>query len=175
MSRWRLKSLARDTRGATMIEFAILAPIFFAILTAILETSVQYFAAQVLESGVYDASRSIRVGLAKRDGWTVDDYKNNVCDRLYGLFGDCADMHVNVRQIDDFRSADFSVPLDRTCIRDCDWTEDEVWTPGNTSGVMLVQVYYRYPSLLQFPYGPNRLADGRILLSAATVFRNEPF
>ncbi|MGV3576590.1 MAG: TadE/TadG family type IV pilus assembly protein [Devosia sp.] len=175
MSRWRLKSLARDTRGATMIEFAILAPIFFAILTAILETSVQFFAAQVLESGVYDANRSIRVGMAQQDGWTVDDYKENVCNRLYGLFGNCADLYVNVRPIGDFRSADYSVPLDLTCEKDCDWTEDEVWTPGGSSSVVLVQVYYRYPSILQFPYAPNRLPDGRTLMSAATVFRNEPF
>lgn len=175
MSRWRLKSLVRDTRGATMIEFAILAPIFFAILTAILETSLQFFAAQVLESGVYDTSRSIRVGEANRDKWEIADYKKNVCDRLYGLFGDCADMHINVRQINDFQSADYSVPLDLNCIEDCDWTEDEVWTTGTSSGVVIVQVYYRYPSILQFPYAPNRLPDGRTLLSAATVFRNEPF
>jgi Flp pilus assembly protein TadG len=175
MSRWRLKSLARDTRGATVIEFAILAPIFFAILTAILETSVQYFAAQVLESGVYDASRTIRVCQAQREGWTVADYKENVCNRLYGLFGDCADMHVDVRPINDFQSADLSVPLDLNCEEDCDWTEDDVWTPGGSSGVVLVQVYYRYPSFLQFPYAPNRLPDGRTLLGAATVFRNEPF
>ena len=175
MSRWRLKSLARDTRGATMIEFAILAPILFAILTAILETSLQFLAAQVLESGNYDASRSIRVGMAQQEGWTVEDYKDNVCSRLYGLFGDCADMHVTVRQINDFQSASYSVPLDLTCKKDCDWTEPEVWTPGGSSSVVLVQVHYRYPSLLQFPYSPNRLADGQTLFSAATVFRNEPF
>ena len=134
MSRWRLKSLARDTRGATMIEFAILAPIFFAILAAILQTSVQYFAAQVLESGVYDASRTIRVGQAQREGWTIADYKKNVCNRLYGLFGDCADMHVSVQPINDFQSADYSVPLDLNCVENCDWTEDEEDTAAPGEG-----------------------------------------
>jgi hypothetical protein len=175
MSDWRLKSLARDTRGATVIEFAILAPIFFAILTAILETSLQFLAAQVLESSVYDANRSIRVGMAQQNSWTVDNYKDNICDSLYGLFGDCADMHVNVRPIDDFESANYSVPLDLSCEKDCDWTENELWTPGGSSSVVLVQVYYRYPTILQFPYAPNRLLDGRTLMSATTVFRNEPF
>jgi Flp pilus assembly pilin Flp len=175
MARGRRKSLARDTRGATMIEFALLAPIFFAILTAILETSVQYLAAQIFESGVYDASRTIRVGMAQRENWSADDYKKNICDRLYGFFGDCADLYVNVRPISDFQSADYSVPLDRTCSQDCDWTEDDVWTPGGASAVVLVQAYYRYPSILQMPLGPNALPDGRRLISAATVFRNEPF
>lgn len=175
MARGRRKSLARDTRGVTMIEFALLAPIFFAVLTAILETSVQYFAAQVLESGVQDASRAIRVGMAQRESWSIDDYKRNVCDRLYGLFGDCADMHVNVQQIGDFRTARYSVPLDRNCLTDCTWTEDEVWSPGGASSTVLVQVYYRYPTLLQIPFAANRLADGRSLLSAASIFKNEPF
>lgn len=175
MARGRLRSLVRDTRGATMIEFAILAPIFFAILAAILQTSIQYLAAQVLESGVYDASRAIRVGMAQRENWSAADYKKNVCDRLYGLFGDCTDMHVNVRQITDFQSASTGVPLDLTCVKDCKWTEDDVWTPGGSSSVVLVQVFYRYPAVLQMPLAPNALPDGRILLSAATVFRNEPF
>lgn len=158
-----------------MVEFAILAPIFFGLITAILETSLQYFAAQVLESGVHDASRAIRVGQAKMENWNAEDYRENVCGRLFGLFGNCEDMHINVRQIDNFQSADYSVPLDMSCQKDCDWTEPEVWTPGVASSVMLVQVYYRYPSILQSPFGSNRLADGRRLLSAATVFRNEPF
>ncbi|PXA99853.1 hypothetical protein DMC47_01265 [Nostoc sp. 3335mG] len=175
MAGQRRKSLARDTRGATVVEFALLAPIFFALLTAILQTSMQYFAAQVLESGVQDASRAIRVGLARNENWSLDDYKENVCSRLYGLFGDCADMHVDVRQIDNFESADYTVPLDRTCQTACQWTAPEQWAQGGSSAVMLVQVHYRYPAVLQIPFGANRLGDGRSLLSAATVFRNEPF
>ena len=175
MAVWRRRSFARDTRGATLVEFAILAPIFFAILAAILQTSLQYFAAEVLESGVYDASRAIRVGQVQREGWTIADYRKHVCDRLFGLFGDCTDLHVNVRQINDFKSANYSVPLDLTCKQNCNWTETEVWTPGVSSSVVLVQVYYRYPSVVPVPFTATALPDGRRLISAATVFRNEPF
>lgn len=175
MAVWRRRSFARDTRGATLVEFAILAPIFFAILAAILQTSLQFLAAQVLESAVYDASRTIRVGQAQRETWTVSDYKKTVCDRLYGLFGDCSDLHVNVRQIDNFRSANYSVPLDLKCLKDCKWTEGEVWAPGVASSVVLVQVYYRYPSIVPVPFATTALPDGRRLLGAATIFRNEPF
>lgn len=175
MTRGRRKSLARDTRGVTMVEFALLAPIFFGILTALLEVSVQYLAAQVLESGVHDASRAIRVGMAQREAWSVDDYKRNVCDRLYGLFGDCADLHVNVQQISDFRTARYVVPLDRNCRTNCNWTEDEVWSPGGSSSTVLVQVFYRYPAILNLPFATNELGDGRILFSAASIFKNEPF
>lgn len=169
------KSLWRNTRGATAVEVALLAPIFFGLLGAILETSVSYFAAQVLESGVQDTSRLIRVGEVQNRHWTVEDYKQDVCSRLYGLFGDCSDMYVSVRQIARFQSADYEVPLDRKCTENCKWTKPDEWQPGGASGVVLVQVYYRYPSILPFTLGSNRLGDGRLLMGAATVFRNEPF
>ncbi len=175
MLRSKRKSFVRDTRGATLVEFALLAPIFFALLGAILETSVTYLAAQVLESGVQDTSRLIRTGEVQRRGWTVSDYKKGVCDRLYGLFGDCSDMYVSVRQIDKFQSADYEVPLDLNCKVNCKWAKSDEWQPGVASGVVMVQVYYRYPSILQLPLTDNRLGDGRLLMGAATVFRNEPF
>ncbi|KQT49431.1 hypothetical protein ASG47_03615 [Devosia sp. Leaf420] len=175
MARLRRKSFFGDTRGATAVEFALLAPIFFTLLGAILETSVNYLAAQVLESGVQDTSRLIRTGEAQRRNWTVADYKKDVCGRLFGLFGDCSDMYVSVRQIDTFQSADYEVPLDRDCKSNCKWSKSDEWQPGVASGVVMIQVYYRYPSILQTPLADNRLGDGRLLMGAATVFRNEPF
>jgi Flp pilus assembly protein TadG len=176
MGRRRRTLFARDTRGVTVIEFAILAPIFFAIITAILEMSVTYFAGQVLESGMIDSSRAIRVGQAQRETWSVTTFKENLCGRLFGLFGECSDLHVDVRQINSFADATISVPLDLNCETACQWTEPDRWTPGAPSSVMLVQVYYRYPSFLNFGApNPAKLADGRRLLSASTIFRNEPF
>lgn len=175
MARLKRKSLWRDTRGATAIEIALLAPIFFALLGAILENSITYLSAQVLESGVQDTSRLIRIGEVQHKNWSVADFKKEVCGRLYGLFGDCSDMYVSVRQIDTFQAADYEVPLDRDCKVNCNWTKSDEWQPGVASGVVMVQVYYRYPSILQFPITSNRLGDGRILMGAATVFRNEPF
>jgi Flp pilus assembly protein TadG len=171
---WTL--FARDTRATTVVEFALLAPIFFAVIAAILQTSLTFFAGQVLESGMNDASRAIRVGEASRETWTAANFKAEVCGRLYGLFGDCSDLHIDVRQINTFADATITVPLDLNCAQNCNWTEPDRWTPGTASSVMLVQVYYRYPSYLNFgPTGASHLPDGRRLLSSATIFRNEPF
>ena len=176
MARGGRKSFVRDTGGATIIEFALLAPIFFGLLAAILETALMFLTAQVLESGVQDASRAIRVGQAFRENWVVADYKEAVCGRLFGLFGDCSDMHVNVTQLDNFTVPASSAPVDRNCTSQCPWTEDDAWTNGASSAVMLVQVHYRLPTILQFgPFANTVLGDGRRLLSAATVFKNEPF
>lgn len=176
MARWRRRNFARDTRGATMIEFALLAPIFFALLAAILETALLFLAAQVFESAVQDATRAIRVGRASQEVWSVDEFKDAVCDRLFGLFGNCSDMYISVTQLNNFNAIDPGLPLDPDCTENCDWTEDDVWTAGASSAVMQIQAYYRYPTILQIgPFAQNALGDGRRLLSAATVFRNEPF
>ncbi|RYE39513.1 MAG: pilus assembly protein, partial [Hyphomicrobiales bacterium] len=52
----------RDDRGVTIIEFGILALPFFTIIAAILETSLVFFAGQILDSAVQDAGRLIRTG-----------------------------------------------------------------------------------------------------------------
>ena len=42
--------------------------------------------------------------------------------------------------------------------------------------VVLVQVYYRYPIMVQLgPLGMSNMADGRRLIGSAAVFQNEPF
>lgn len=48
----RPRGLARDERGATLVEFGLLAPFFFAIVGAIFETSVVFLSGQILDSAV---------------------------------------------------------------------------------------------------------------------------
>lgn len=165
----------RDERGATLIEFGLLAPIFFAILAAILQTSMLFLSSQVLESAVHDSSRAIRTGQAQESGWSIANFRSEMCGRLYGLL-DCSGLHIEVSNLTDFQSANTEPPFDPECEEECGWTREEAWSPGVASSIVLVQVHYKYPLLV--PVGrlsPNSLPDGRLLLGAAAVFRNEPF
>ena len=47
-----LRRFHRNRRGSAAVEFALVAPIFFALLFATLETAIIFFAGQVLEAGV---------------------------------------------------------------------------------------------------------------------------
>ena len=49
----------RNRRGSSAVEFALVAPVFFALLFAIIETVIVFFAGQVLETGVRDAGRQL--------------------------------------------------------------------------------------------------------------------
>lgn len=176
---WR--AFARHEGGVTIIEFGLLALPFFAIMTAILETSLVFMSGQILESAVQDASRMIRTGQAQQRGDTLDNFRSNICDRLYGLFSDCSGLHIQVAVVSNFQSATVEAPVDWTCAApNCGWTKEENYRPGQGSNVVLVQVYYKYPVLLNLNFlggslGLANLNDGRRLLGAVTVFRNEPF
>ncbi|WIY53319.1 pilus assembly protein [Devosia sp. YIM 151766] len=170
------RGILRDEQGATAVEFALLAFPFFLILAGILQTSVIFLASQVLESAVHDASRAIRTGQVQQSGDSLEDFRSQVCDRLFGLFPDCSGLHMRVVEVINFQSATISVPVETTCSGDCDWTILEAWSPGDGKSIVLVQVYYRYPVALQFgPLGMANLPNGSRLLGTATVFQNEPF
>jgi Flp pilus assembly protein TadG len=170
------RRFVRDQRGATAVEFGLLALPFFAIIGAILETSVVFLSGQVLESAVQDTSRYIRTGQAQGVIVTAADFKARVCDRLYGMFGDCSGLYVEVKTISDFGSIAISPPIDWTCQNDCQWNRPEAYTAGLGSSIVVVQVYYKWPIILSL--GDMTLANlpqQKRLLGTATVFRNEPY
>ncbi len=174
--RRRATAFRRDDGAATAIEFGLLAIPFFVIVGAILQTSVVFLATQVLESAVHDATRQIRTGQAQQAGGALASFRTNICDRLYGLFPDCAGLHLRVVEVTNFQSATVTPPIDLTCIEDCDWVVPEAWAPGGGKSVVLVQVHYRYPIYLKIgPFGMSNLPDGNRLIGTATVFQNEPF
>jgi Flp pilus assembly protein TadG len=166
------RRFARDDRGVTAIEFGLLALPFFAIIAAILETAVVFFAAQVLDSGVQDASRLLRTGQAHTAGFTITEFREELCDHLYGLF-ECENLKIKVTTIATFAAGGVTAPVDPD---DGAWTISEAYNQGAGSSVIMVEVYYKWPILLSFAsFDLADLPDDTRLLGAARVFRNEPF
>lgn len=176
----RRRGLLRDESGVTAIEFGLLAVPFFSIIGAILETSMVFLSGQVLDSAVHDVGRLIRTGqaqaLAMSGTFNADTFRARVCERTYGLFGDCSGLFVRVTVVSDFASATATPPVDWNCTEDCGWTEEEAFVPGQGSSIVLVQTYYKWPVILPMGrMGMANLGDGRRLVGSVTVFRNEPF
>ena len=167
--------LLADEGGVTAIEFGLLGLPFFAIIAAIVQTSVIFLASQVLESAVQDVSRDIRIGQVQQSSMTIDQFRTRICDRLFGFFPDC-DIHIRVVSNTRFQSLGVVVPVRSDCRAPCRWSEAQVFTPGGSEDVVLVQAFFRYPVIIPFGMvGMSNLGDGRRLLGSATVFKNEPF
>ena len=176
----RRKGFARDERGATAIEFGLLALPFFMIIGAILETSILFLSGQILDSSVQDVSRLIRTGQAKSMGIVdVASFKAKVCSGLYGLFGDCSNkLHVEVNTVPNFTNATISAPINQAnCTKtSCPWTRPEKFDAVQGSSFVVVQVYYKWPVVIGLGgYNLGNLNDGTRLMSGSTVLRNEPY
>jgi len=168
-------ALWRDERGATAIELAILAVPFFALIGAILETALVFLASQTLDSGVQDASRYIRTGQVQAiTNYNLESFRAAICGRLFGLFN-CNNLMIVVKPVTSFATATIpATPLDPT--DPTKWTISPSFLPGTGSSVIMVQVYYKWPTFMNF--GGFRLgstADGTYLMSTVRVFKNEPF
>ena len=55
----------RNRGGSAAVEFALVAPIFFALLFAIIESAMVFFASQLLETVTADSARLVMTGQAQ--------------------------------------------------------------------------------------------------------------
>lgn len=176
----RRHGIWRDEKGAVAIEFGVLALPFFTLIYAILETSIVFLTGQILDSAIHDASRKVRTGQAQTANWTAANFRTEVCEGLYGLF-DCDEVKIKVSKFTSFQAADPTPPIDPGCTptsdaSECQWTITETYSPGAGSEIVLVEAYYKWPTLLNLPwFNLATQAGGTRLQSAVRVFRNEPF
>lgn len=174
------RPFARNQHGAVAVEFALLALPFFAIIGAILETSIFFLSSQILDSAVDNSVRLLRTGQAQTQNYTIDTFRTSICDRLYGMF-DCDEnskkLHIEVDTTTSFANANFGYPLETDSeTGEVDWTDTEIYTPGIGSEIVTVRVYYKWPIVLDIMgFNLSNTGDGHRLMAAVRVFKNEPF
>lgn len=168
-----LRRFSRSENGATAIEFAIIGPVFFAIIGATIETALAFFAGYALDAAVIDTSRLIRTGqpayITSNSG---DNYRAAVCDRLYGIFA-CEDIRISVRPLPSFGNFTPSDPIDAVT---GEWRVANAHpsVPGNTP--IVIEAYYKWPTFFNIPgINAGQTADGKRLLAASYVLRTEPY
>jgi Flp pilus assembly protein TadG len=167
-------SLLRSDSGATAVEFALVAAPFIALLVAILQTMVVFFAQRLLDEVVSQASRTIQTGQAQTSGLTQSQFTNWVCQKTVILFT-CANYMVNVQSYSSFSSASTTTP---TLTFDSSGNVTNTWNYalGSPGDIVVVQVLYQWPIILG-PLGFNlsNLANGNRLLVSSNVFKREPY
>ena len=104
-----LDSFRHRRDGSAAVEFALVAPLFFAVLFAIIETGLVLFAGEVLESGTQDVSRLIFTGDAQ--SMSKADFKNRLCGRVTALF-DCSKIEIDVRAFSPGSTVTIVNPID---------------------------------------------------------------
>ncbi len=169
----RFAEWATERRGAAAVEFALIAAPFFFIIFGLLEICLIFIMSTVLENAVSDSAREIRTGQAQEAGFSIVEYQNSICDKLFGLMGCDSNLHIDVKRLDSFSAANLTSPLDSDGNFD---DSDFDFQPGGANDIVAVRVYYEWGLVTPVLSAPlANMSNGKHLLQAATVFRNEPF
>jgi Flp pilus assembly protein TadG len=167
-----VRRLVRRQDGAVAVEFGLVAAPFLALVFAIMETAVIFFAGQALETAVADSSRLIMTGQAQTGGYTAATFKDAVCAKIFGLF-DCKNgVFVDVQKFTSFASISNPSPVDAQG----NFTPPNNYNPGGPGDIVLVRLFYKWPVYVSL-LGLNlsNVSGGKRLLAATAAFRNEPY
>jgi Flp pilus assembly protein TadG len=167
-----LRRFRRNRRGSAAVEFALVAPMFFALLFAILETALVFFASQVLETVTQDSARMIMTGQAQSAGFSQSQFKANVCSRITVMF-DCVNgISIDVQSYTQFSTVNIADPIDAGR----NFTPPNNYSAGGPGDIVVVRVFYQWPLFVTgLGYNIANLSGSKRLLTATAAFQNEPF
>jgi Flp pilus assembly protein TadG len=167
-----VRRFLRRKDGAVAVEFAMVAAPFLALVFAILETAIVFFAGQTLETATADSARLIMTGQAQKSGFSQAQFKQEVCSRVYGLF-DCVNgVQVDVRTYAAFSAINNAKPVDANG----NLTVTPTYSPGGPGDIVVVRLLYQWPVYVSL-LGLNLsdVANSKRLIMATAAFRNEPY
>jgi Flp pilus assembly protein TadG len=167
-----LRRFRRNRRGSAAVEFALVAPVFFALLFAIIETAIVFFAGQVLETVTQDSARMIMTGQAQNAGYTQAQFKTYICGKINVLF-DCVNgIYVDVKSYPGFSSISITDPIDASK----NFVPPNSYSAGGPGDIVVVRLFYQWPLFVTgLGYNISNLSGSKRLLSATAAFRNEPY
>jgi Flp pilus assembly protein TadG len=167
-----LRRFRRNRRGSAAVEFALVAPIFFALLFAIIETAIVFFAGQVLETVTQDSARMIMTGQAQTAGFSQAQFKTYVCGRINVLFDCDGGIFVDVKSYPVFSNISISDPIDASK----NFVPPNNYSPGGPGDIVVVRLFYKWPLIVTgLGYNISNLSGSQRLLSGTAAFRNEPY
>lgn len=172
------RSWASDQRGATAVEFAMVAMPFFMLCFGVLGVGLHFFATSSLEYAVEAAARKIRTGQAQSSGMTAGGFKSLVCSEASATI-DCSKLRVHVQSGDNWADIvpkaclDSEKKLAPTSGSSSDKISD---SSGEAGKVVLVTACYEWDLATILPFIElGDMENGSSLIQAATTFRTEPY
>lgn len=164
---------AKDRTGATAVEFAMVAPLFFAIVFSTFEAGWMIVEATMLDRAVDIAVRDIRVGAAAAPK-TQNQIKAAVCTQAY-LIRDCSSSIVI--EMTDVTAGAFPAKNTPCVDRGSNVAPVVNFTPGQRGAIMYVRACLTsdpVTPLLGLALAMPKDGRGGYFLSSSSAFVNEP-
>jgi Flp pilus assembly protein TadG len=176
-----LRRFRRNRRGSAAVEFALVAPVFFALLFAIIETGIVFFAGQVLETGVQDAGRRLYTHQLQDKGLSAAqakaEFRKDLCDRVSALLSCPPDIDVDVRFYPPGTTIAITDPINASGNYDASGFVFQL-PPNGSAATVVVRGFYQWPLFVTgLGYNIANIGRGSLnkrLLAATTAFHVEP-
>jgi Flp pilus assembly protein TadG len=166
-----IRRFRRSRRGSAVVQFALVAPMFFALLFAIIETALMFFASQVLETITQNSARMIMTGQAQTANYTQGQFASYVCSQVPALFS-CPNIHIDVESYSSFASINLPTQIDGNG----NFVNNMQYNPGGPSDIVVVRLFYAWPLFVTgLGYNISNMAGNQRLLVATAAFQNEPY
>jgi Flp pilus assembly protein TadG len=179
-----LRRFRRSRNGSAAVEFALVAPVFFALLFAIIEVAIFFFASQVLETITQDSARVLMTGQAQTSQVCVDPASGQpapctqatfhayACTQIPALF-DCNNLYVDVESYPAFSNVVINNQIDASS----NFTAGNMqYSPGGACAIVVVRMFYQWPLFVTgFGFNISNLSGNKRLLVATAAFKNEPY
>jgi len=176
------RSVLSDRRGAAIVQFALVAAPFLALLLAILQTSLAYLAQESLETAVEVAARGIVTGQTQSadikslaQGMTqaqlAERFRKSGCAQL-PIFLSCSRLYVDVKSAPGGGLA--IAPLDLRLDANGKLSAPLSYSLGEQGAVVIVRFVYVWP--MRITPQPDLSGNaGSSILMATSVSKSEPY
>jgi Flp pilus assembly protein TadG len=175
----RFGAFIGDSKGATAVEFALVATPFLAIMAALIQTFLVFFAQAVLENAVRQSSRQILTGQVQTQDASLSQtaaiaaFHQTVCNSAAVLFT-CTGLMVDVQVANNWSSANTGMPI---LTYDSNGNVTNTWqfNPGNAGDIVVVRVMYLWPNFFgTVAFNMANQPNGSREIMASAAFQNEP-
>jgi Flp pilus assembly protein TadG len=178
-----LRRFRRSRAGSAAVEFALVAPMFFALLFAIIEVAIMFFASQVLETICQDSARALMTGQAQTGAVATcavsgvatpcsqATFQQYACSQIPALFS-CANLYVDVESYSSFTN----VTINNQIVSGTFQSANMQYSPGGPGNTVVVRMFYQWPLFVTgMGFNISNLSGNQRLLVATAAFQNEPY
>ena len=167
-----LRRARLDQSGVSAVEFALIAPIFVAIILGTPQAAVVWFAKTKLQDAVGAAARLVLTGQTQSANYTQANFATAMCSNLPVIFV-CNGLMINLAPQAPISRVSTAAPT-RTYDSHGNVTNTFGFNSGAAGSVMVLQVLYQFPVIAGPLFAFSTQSNGSLLMVATVVFQNEP-
>jgi Flp pilus assembly protein TadG len=166
-----LRRFLRHSGGNPLVQFALVAPVFFALIFMIVDDGIAVFTQATLDNATRDAARNVLLGTYQKNGSSnatnLASFRTAVCNEMAGLIPNCTG-NLLVYIQNDTSFSNLSTDLTTNPLPGSDGT----FSLGSASSYVVVETAYNRSYI---PFIGRFVTGGSLLLTSTIVFQTEPY